>query len=494
MKTLPIIHSIAQELWPTREVAQQSRWFSPVQIGPREARTRTWVPAMVPWRASDEGFVTERVLRWYERFAKGRPGVIVVEATGIREIASGPLLRASHDRFIEGLTQLAQRVHDASHGETLVFIQLIDFLSIRRRPERDKFLQRFLSLTPSHREQLVALGRVQSGDALDDSALRAALVALSDDELATVLSPREWESLMYGYRERVTDTQLPHVAELPEILPKIFASAAQRAEAAGFDGIELHYAHAYTMASFLSATNTRTDGYGGSLEARARLPIEVYRATKKVLSAKTVLGCRLLGDEAILGGSTITDAQYFSRRFAEEGMHFISVSKGGKFDDAAQPKVGHAAYPYTGPSGHECMPTVRSDTRGPFGRNLHLSRQIRESLRAHGQLVPVVGAGGINAFSQAERALAEGDCDIVAAARQALADPDWFEKIRLGRGLEVRRCKFTNYCEALDQMHKEVTCQLWDKIRPGAVVADSDRSLDGRRRLIAPEWDAGESS
>ena len=89
--------------WPTAEEAAQSRWFSPVRLGPIEARARTWVPAMVPWRATDEGLVTDAVCEWYARFAAGRPGALVVEATGIREVPSGPLLRAGHDRFIPGL-------------------------------------------------------------------------------------------------------------------------------------------------------------------------------------------------------------------------------------------------------------------------------------------------------------------------------------------------------------------------------------------------------
>jgi len=99
---------------------------------------------MVPWRATDEGLVTKEVLDWYARFAEGRPGVIVVEATGIREVPSGPLLRIGHDRFVPGLRRLVEAVREASHGETLLLIQIIDFLSIRRRPEPARFFARFL--------------------------------------------------------------------------------------------------------------------------------------------------------------------------------------------------------------------------------------------------------------------------------------------------------------------------------------------------------------
>ena len=113
--------------WPTRAEAASARWFSPVRLGPVTLETRTWVPAMVPWRATEEGYVTDDVLDWYERFARGRPGGLVVEATGIRDIPSGPLLRISHDRFLLGLEKLARVVRSASAGHTRLFIQIIDF-------------------------------------------------------------------------------------------------------------------------------------------------------------------------------------------------------------------------------------------------------------------------------------------------------------------------------------------------------------------------------
>jgi 2,4-dienoyl-CoA reductase-like NADH-dependent reductase (Old Yellow Enzyme family) len=96
---------------PTAEQARASRLFSPVDMGPLTLPHRTWVPAMVPWRSNDEGWVTEDVLQWYGRFARGRPGAIVIEATGIRDVPSGPLLRIGHDRYIEGLQRLVQTIH-----------------------------------------------------------------------------------------------------------------------------------------------------------------------------------------------------------------------------------------------------------------------------------------------------------------------------------------------------------------------------------------------
>jgi 2,4-dienoyl-CoA reductase-like NADH-dependent reductase (Old Yellow Enzyme family) len=199
----------------------------------------------------------------------------------------------------------------------------------------------------------------------------------------------------------------------------------------------------------------------------------------------------MLGDEVIAGGSTPDEAAWFAARLAAAGIDFVSISKGGKFEDAKQPKVGHAAYPYTGESGHECMPTVRIAAPGPFGRNLPLARQVRDAVRAVAPDVPVIGCGGIGTFVEAEAALARGDCDIVAAARQSLADPDWWRKTRAGLGEAVRRCIYPNYCEGLDQSHKEVTCQLWDRDldAPAAPHEGRRSSLDGKRRLVPPAWD-----
>ena len=165
-------------------------------------------------------------------------------------------------------------------------------------------------------------------------------------------------------------------------------------------------------------------------------------------------------------------------------MDFLSLSRGGKFDDALQPQVGWAAYPYTGPSGYECMPQYISDDTGPFGRNLAAARTIRAAVRGAGFATPVVVAGGMHGFDQAESALASGAADVIGFARQSLADPDWFMKVLGGRGGAVRVCEYTNYCEALDQKHKQVTCKLWDRLdldAPGIL-----KSADGKRRLSAP--------
>ena len=457
-------HSLSPTRWPMADEAAASRLFSPGALG---AERRTWIPAMVPWRASEAGEVTPAVLDWYRALARGRPGVLVVEATGIRDVPSGPLLRIGNDRYLPGLRALVETVRESSGEHTRLFVQLIDFLHMRRRPDREVFFARHLALRDAHRSA------VGGGD---DAEVRRKL-ALDDRSL----DAREREALECGFRERVTDES---ARALPLALPGLFASAAARAEQVGFDGVELHYAHAYTMASFLSARNTRTDGYGGSLSERLRLPREVLAAVKA--RVRFTVGLRYLADEIIQGGNTADDAAVIGIALARAGADFLSLSRGGKFEDAAQPKVGEAAYPYTGRSGYECMPTYVSDAFGPFGRNLDATARVKRALVDAGLATPVVAAGGLSTFELAESILARGDADFIAAARQSLADPDWFEKMRLGRGDEIRRCNYTNYCEALDQRHKVVTCKLWDRLDvdvPGVALDPT-----GHRRLVPPLW------
>src|SRR5690606_7592566 len=276
-----------------------------------------------------EGAITPELLAWYWRFARGTAGAIVVEATGIRDIPSGPLLRIGHDRYLPGLRKLVETVREASEGETRLFIQIIDFLQIRRRPTAEKFIRKYLGIGDHHRTALGAEGA-------SDDEVRAKLLTLDDDGLRKVLSEREYEACMMGYRERVGDLHLPHIRDLPQTLPPLFAEAAARAREAGFDGVELHYAHAYTMASFLSALNQRDDGYGGDHAGRVRLPLDVYREVRRQVGDDYVVGCRYLSTDCIEGGMTTEDAARFGVEFALAVIVFLSLSLCGEFEGAKQ--------------------------------------------------------------------------------------------------------------------------------------------------------------
>src|SRR6185295_8592281 len=153
----PIKHAIPETRWPDAGEATKSLLFQPISVGPLTLENRTWVPAMVPWRATEDGLVTQDNIDWYRRFAEGRPGALVVEATGVRDIPSGPLLRIGHDRFLPGLKKLVETVREGSGGQTNLFIQIIDFLSVKRRAEREKYFARFLQLSHYHRRGLAEI-------------------------------------------------------------------------------------------------------------------------------------------------------------------------------------------------------------------------------------------------------------------------------------------------------------------------------------------------
>src|SRR6185295_9820405 len=233
---------------------------------------RIWLPAMVTWRGTEDGFVTPSVREIYLRYALGGAGMIVLEATGIRDVASGPLLRLSHDRFVPGLKALREEMRSVSGS--VVIPQIIDFLKIATRKPTRVFME------DAVRRGFLAPGVLE----VSDAAFEAGLARYLPD-------PRARRDFLYGYRQTIEDLDAGEIRRIPGW----FAAAARRAQQAGFDGVELHFAHAYTMASFLSVTNTRTDAYGGSFENRLRLPREVIEAVREETGPDFVVGCRYLG-------------------------------------------------------------------------------------------------------------------------------------------------------------------------------------------------------
>ena len=130
------------------------------------------------------------------------------QGTGIRNVPSGPLWQIDDDRFIPGLSALVEHLRRTSGGQTRLFIQLIDFLAIRRRPDADRIFAQFLRITGVHRVQL-------GMEEPPESVVRERLAALGERERAEVLPERELEALLMRARERVTDTDRAHIADLP---------------------------------------------------------------------------------------------------------------------------------------------------------------------------------------------------------------------------------------------------------------------------------------
>jgi 2,4-dienoyl-CoA reductase-like NADH-dependent reductase (Old Yellow Enzyme family) len=240
-----------------------------------------------------------------------------------------------------------------------------------------------------------------------------------------------------GYRQKVEDLSLEEVKEIPEL----FAQAAYRARQAGFDAVELHFAHAYTMASFLSRYNKRKDEYGGTLKKRRRLAEEVVEASRKAVGDDFVLGARINGDEFTAGGNTLKQSRPIAIRLAELGLDYISVSAGGKFEDAV-PKEGEALDPYTGYSGSRTMPPKWM----PQKVNVYLATDIKNTLNAAGFYPTIITAGRILTAEVAEGILQNNEADMVAIARPILCDPFWPNKHKEAREKDVLKCIYCNEC------------------------------------------------
>lgn len=244
-----------------------------------------------------------------------------------------------------------------------------------------------------------------------------------------------------GYKQDVADLDIKEIKQCIND----FGEAAKRAKEAGFDGIELHAAHGYLLASFLSLQNKRPDEYGKSILGRMRLVTEVYQKVREAVGNEYVVGIRINGDEFIIGGNTLQQSRIIARRLAEMGIDYISVSAGGKYEDsrAAGPAGILQPYPpFGGYSGFRCMPPAYM----PEGVNVYLAEGIRKAIRDAGYSTPVITAGRIPHPRLAERILSEGQADLVGLCRPLLRDPDWVTKAKEGRTEEIIKCKYCNAC------------------------------------------------
>ncbi len=266
-----------------------------------------------------------------------------------------------------------------------------------------------------------------------------------------------------GWRQTVDMLSLDDL----DAIVDAYGEAAVRARECGFDGVELHMAHAYTLSSFLSRLNPRKDAYGGTLANRLRLPLRVVKRVRERVGADFAVGVRFLGEECIRNGYTVLDAGPIAIELARAGVDYISLSAGGKFEDAREIE-GEPLYPYTGYSGDRCMP----GNAYPDGANLYIPEAVRAALRSAGLATPVVAVGKIGSLALAEKVIAREQGDLIGMARALLADPDLPNKWRAGREDAVVRCVYGNVCKALDENFRRVDCTLWPKKLGQAPISD----------------------
>jgi 2,4-dienoyl-CoA reductase-like NADH-dependent reductase (Old Yellow Enzyme family) len=256
-----------------------------------------------------------------------------------------------------------------------------------------------------------------------------------------------------GWRQKVEDFKKEDLSKMVQD----HVDAAKRALTAGFDFIELHMAHAFVLASFLSRVNKRADKYGGSFENRMRLPIEVYNAVRRTVGEDYPLGIRINGEDFIVQGNTLEQSSRIARRFAELGADYISVSAGDRFEDAAVPEEGNPPDPMSGYSGYRMSPWWW----WPDGTHVYLAEGIRKAVRKGGFDTPIVIAGKIREPKHAEEILREEKADMIGLCRALLCDPDWPIKAKEGKDKEIVKCVACNWCLEADSRYEKVNCCRW---------------------------------
>ncbi len=342
--------------------------FSPIRIGSMEVKNRIVLPPMTVGYGVPEGTVSEKHRDYYEARAQGGAGLIITEAAAVhaeRKYGMFPLGLYDDDQ-IRSWSELAEATH--RHGTKLA-VQLMD-----PGPESIMMLTGIQPVGPSP-----VIGRGLFRDV-----------------------PRELS-----------------VEEIRAIVDD-FAQATRRAKEAGLDGVEIHAAHGYALVgSFLSPFfNKRTDQYGGSLEGRLRILLEIIEAIQAQVGEDFPIIVRMSGDERRTGGRTLQESQFIARILVKAGVDALEVSGG------TIPNVFWAVVP-------------------PSGTPLALNAEFAEAMKQVVD-VPVICVGRINSPRMAEFLLETGRVDLVSMGRALHADPELPNKAAAGDLDEIVPCLACN--------------------------------------------------
>jgi 2,4-dienoyl-CoA reductase (NADPH2) len=347
-------------------VGERLLW-SPLRLGPVTVRNRIVFSAHLTNYATQDGLPSAQHAEYYAARAAGGAGLIITEehSTHPTDWPYEKLIHGFNPKVLDGYRRITEAVH--AH-RVPIFAQIN-----HNGGQASSMFSRVPVWAPS---------------AVADPLFREVPKAVSQVEIAEIVA---------GY-----------------------ADVAARCAEGGFDGIELQCSHSSIVRGFLSpTTNRRTDHYGGSLENRARLLVELVVAVREAIGPGLALGVRLCGDELIEGGTRIDDAVAVARMVEATGMvDYINTSIG----------VATAS-----------LFMIEASMHIPPGYAMFIPSAIREVVD-----LPVVGVGRFKDPVQAERALEEGQCDLVGVVRGQIADADFAAKSRSGHTDEARLCLSCN--------------------------------------------------
>ncbi|MDE2597559.1 MAG: FAD-dependent oxidoreductase [Sphingomonadales bacterium] len=364
--------------------------LSPGRIGTLELKNRIAVTAMGVSLSEDDGTVGEQLIAYHEEQARGGSGLIISGVAGVAwpvgAVAVGQTA-ISDDKFIPGLRQLTDRVHTAG-------------AKIATQLHHGGFVAGYSHARWGHPLWGPAIPPVPKGSAAEFFLM---------EELS-----------------RLAGMKVPEIKVLEQddidLAVRQFAEGARRAKEAGFDAIEIHGGHGYLLSSFTSPyTNTRTDQYGGNLENRLRLTLEVIAAIRAEVGRDYPLWIKLDSREVGKpGGITLDMAKENARLVEAAGVDAIAVTA---YHDTSVGKLHSESN----------IPHIE-DT------NLPATAEIRKVVS-----IPVIGSGRIEAPT-ADETIGSGGADFIAMGRKLLADPHLPRKLLAGEPEKVRPCIYCYTC------------------------------------------------
>ncbi len=349
--------------------------FSPLRIGNFEVANRVChVPTDIS-SANADGSVNQRVITYHEQVAKGGCGFIIVGASTPDRATGRPTvtcLSVDEDPMIPGLAELAEAMH--RHGARCA-VQI-------QHPGRQAAWPR--------------KGLISASDQIVDLPGSAGHEVVYAEESAK------------GKHVRAMT-----VDEIYELIEK-FGEAAWRVQQAGFDAVELHGAHGYLIAQFMSPyVNKRNDRFGGSFINRMRIVLEILDRIRRKCGRDYPVGVRYSGEEWIEGGRTLDETVRAAQLFEHHGAAFVDISAGI----------------------FEVPGTVMDPMYYPQGWNTYTAEEVKKQVK-----IPVITSHTLRSPSYCERILAEGKADLVGMSRQMIADPYWANKAFASKPHEIRRC------------------------------------------------------
>lgn len=378
--------------------------LAPGRIGAMELRNRIIVTAMGVSLSEADGHVGERLMAYHEEHAKGGAGLIITGVAGVAwpTGAVQPNQTAiSDDKFLPGLRALAERVH--AHGAKIA-AQL-------------------------HHGGLVA---GFSADAFDQELWAPCYPPPMQGDFLDYFLPEELAGFAGGKMPRI---KLMEQVDIDLVVSQ-FGAAAARAKVAGFDAIEIHGGHGYLLSSFISPkTNSRTDAYGGSLENRLRLLLQVIAAVRDAVGPDFPVWVKLdTAEHGKDGGITLDLALEAARLVEAAGVDAITAT----------------SYHNTG------MGKLHSASNIPHvpETNIPASAAIRAAVK-----VPVIASGRVEPSAAAAH-IAAGKYDFLAMGRQLLADPALPVKLAGNSPESVRPCIYCYTCVSTAYVRTPMRCAV----------------------------------